>query len=332
MDRKQLTDISPRAWEHPAARAALTALKQVPGLSDLAKFVLGMTGEKSLRLIFLGGAVRVNERQFPKVNDLVTEACRILDLTDRPEVYITQNPVLNAGAIGVRKPFVTMNSSMLDTLDDDEVLAVIGHEIGHIMSGHALYKTLLWFLINVAAFAVRIPIAQLVLLGILMALREWERKAELSADRAGLLVVQNPEVSKTVLMKLAGGKHLEDMNLEEFHAQAQEYESGGDVLDGIYKLLNVMQQSHPFPVLRLKALDDWVTGGAYQLVLDGEYPRRTAEEENFAEDFSEATRQYREDIRSSKDPFAQTMNNIGEGLENAGKEAVKFFESLFKGE
>ena len=332
MEHKRLDDISPRAWEHPADTAALTALKQVPGLSDVVKFFLGMTGEKSIRLIFLGSSVRVSERQFPRINALAEEACRVLDLADRPEIYVTQNPALNAGAVGAKRPFVTLNSSLLDTLDDEETLAVIAHEIGHIMSGHVLYKTLLWFLLNIAAVAVRIPVAQIVLLGVLMALREWDRKSELSADRAGLLVVQNPEVSKTVLMKLAGGKHIEEMNLDEFHRQADEYESGGDVMDGIYKVLNVLGQSHPFPVLRLKAIDDWATTGSYQSILAGDYPARNSTEEDFARDFSEASRQYREDLKGSKDPFAQTVSNVSEGLENAAKEAAKFFGNMFGGQ
>lgn len=331
MERKKLEDISPRSWEHPADRAALTALKQVPGLNDVVKFFLGMTGEKSLRLLFLASAVRVNERQFPKQNALVDEACRVLDVSDRPELYITQNPVLNAGAIGVQRPFITMNSSMMETLDEDEQLAVIAHELGHILSGHVMYKTLLWFLLNIATLAIRIPVAQLVLLGVLIALKEWDRKSELSSDRAGLLVVQKPEVSTTVLMKLAGGKDLEEMDLEEFRKQADDYESGGDILDGIYKVLNVLGQSHPFPVLRVSAIETWAKDGEYEKILSGDYLKRTEAEEDLASDFTEATKQYRDEMKSSKDPFAQAMNDIGEGLDSVRKEAEKFLGSLFGG-
>lgn len=328
MDRKILTGISPRSWEHPADRAALKALKDVPGLSDVVKFFLGMIGDKAIRLLFLGSSVRVNEKQFPKINALVDEACRTLDLDKRPDVYVTQRPELNAGAIGVRDPIVMLNSSLLDTLNDEETLGVIAHEIAHIMSGHVLYKTLLWFLLNMAAITVRIPVAQIVLLGVQIALLEWDRKSELSADRAGLLVVQDLEVSKTLLMKLAGGKHIEEMDTEEFMKQAEEYEGGGDVLDGVYKVLNSLGNRHPFAVVRYKAIHDWGGGEDYQKILGGEYQKRTDEERSFAEEFEEARKNYRDEMRQSKDPFAKTMNDIGEGLEKAGKEAVKFFESL----
>ncbi|MFW5689136.1 MAG: M48 family metallopeptidase, partial [Spirochaetota bacterium] len=177
MERKQFETISPRAWEHPADRAALAALKQVPGLDEVVKFFLGMTGERQIRLLYLASAVRVSPQQFPRLDKLVDEACHVLDVADRPELYVTQNPALNAGAIGVKRPFMTINSSMLETLDDDEILTVIAHELGHILSGHVLYKTLLWFLLNMAGVVVRIPIAQLVLIGVIGALKEWDRKS-----------------------------------------------------------------------------------------------------------------------------------------------------------
>jgi Zn-dependent protease with chaperone function len=331
MDRTQFTDISPRAWEHPADRAALNALNRVPGFKDVAQFFVGMIGEKATRLLFLASAVRVGERQFPRLNAMVDEACRALDVEDRPELYVTQSPLLNAGAIGLKKPFIILNSSVLDTLTEEETLAVIGHELGHIMSGHAIYTTLLWLirLFQRAALLIRVPIAHVVLLGVLLALLEWERKAELSADRAGLLVVQDPAVTTTLLMKLAGGKHLEEMDIDEFKAQADEYDAGGDVLDGVYKLLIVLGQTHPFTALRVKALDEWVSEGHYQKILAGEYAKRSDEEEDVAKDFSEASRKFREDLRNSKDPFAQAVNNVGESLDSVRKEAEKFFGSIF---
>ncbi|TVQ21052.1 MAG: M48 family peptidase [Spirochaetaceae bacterium] len=331
MIHKPLPNISPRAWEHPADRAALTALKQVPGLDDVIRFFLGLTGEKSIRLLFLASAVRVGPAQFPRLDELLTEACRVLDVSDRPELYVTQNPMLNAGAVGVQKPFITLNSSMIDTLDDDETLAVIAHELAHILSGHVLYKTLLWFLLNAAAVFVRIPVAQLVLLGVLTALKEWDRKSELSADRAGLLVVQDPKVATTLLMKLAGGRHLEQMSVDAFTAQADEYDAGGDILDGVYKLLNLMNQSHPFPVLRVSAIRQWAESGDYERILAGEYAIRTRDEADLAGDFTAASDAYREELKASKDPLAQAMGDIGDSFESVRQEAEKFFTSVFGG-
>lgn len=333
MERTPLIDISPRAWEHPADRAALAALKNVPGLDELVRFFLGMTGEKQLRLLFLASAVRVSDKQFPRLHKMVEEACHTLDVTDRPELYVTQDPMLNAGAIGVKEPFMTINSSMLDSLDDDELLAVIGHELGHIVSGHVLYKTLLRLLTRFGMMVLpRIPLAYAALIGVVLALLEWDRKSELSGDRAGLLVVQKPEVSTTTLMKLAGGKHLDEMDVEEFYRQADDYDAGGDLLDGVYKIMNLMGQTHPFPVLRVKAIRTWATDGSYEQIIGGTYQRRNEHEEDVARDFSEASRAYREELKNTKDPLGQAVSNIGEGLENVRQEAEQFFKNLFGGQ
>jgi Zn-dependent protease with chaperone function len=330
MNRVELPNISPRAWEHPADRAALNALKQVPGLDEVVKFFLGMTGEKSIRLLHLASSVRVGPKQFSRLDSLMAEACRVLDVQERPELYVTQNPVLNAGAIGVKQPFITLNSSLIDTLDDEETLAVIAHELGHIMSGHMLYKTLLWVLLNAAAFFVRIPVAQIVLAGVVTALKEWYRKSELSCDRAGLLVVQEPKVATTLLMKLAGGKNLDEMDIDEFKAQADEYDAGGDVMDGVYKLLNLMGQTHPFAVLRLQAIDRWAQDGEYNKILEGEYPIRSDGEYDFAQDFSDASKAYQEELKQSKDPLAKAMADIGDSLEGVRQEAERFFGTIFQ--
>lgn len=329
MDRTQLNGISPRAWEHPADRAALAALKRVPGLDQVLKFFWGMTWEKQIRLRFLASSVRVTDRQFPNLQKVVDEACHVLDISDRPQIFVDQEPTLNAGAWGVKEPFITINSSMLDTLSDDEQLAVVAHELGHIMSGHVLYKNLLWWLLKNTAVIGLLPVPQLVILGVIVALKEWDRKSELSADRAGLIVAQNAEVSSTLLMKLAGGKHLDQMDLTEFKRQAEDYDAANDILEGIYKFLNLAFQSHPFPVLRLTALSSWVETGDYQRILDGGYVKRDAEEEDLARDFSEAQKQYRDEMKESKDPLAKAMSDIGAGFENARSEAEKFFSTLF---
>ena len=85
----------------------MTTLKQVPGLDAVVKMLLGMTSEKSLRLLFLATSVRVSEKQFPRVHKLLEQACETLDVKDIPETYIQQTPFLNAGAVGVDKPFIT---------------------------------------------------------------------------------------------------------------------------------------------------------------------------------------------------------------------------------
>lgn len=323
--------ISSRAWEHPADRAALAALRKIPGLGQVIRFFLGSTSERSLRLLFLGSAVRVGPRQFSRVHEMTAEATRILDAEEQPDVFVTQNPIMNAGAIGVNSPFISLNSAIVERLTDDELLSVIAHEMGHVLSGHVLYKTLLWLLVNITNIAVRIPLSGILLAGVVAALREWDRKSELSADRAGLLVVQDTSVSYSVLMKLAGGTASHGTDIEAYMDQARDYEAAGDILDGVYKLLNLLDQTHPFPVLRLAELRGWVDGGSYHRILNGDYPRRDDDPESVRDDFAEAGKQYEEDINRSADPLAGVARTLGKGVDDARKQAQAFFETLFGG-
>lgn len=328
--RTHFPDISPKTWQHPADRAALAALKKVPGLDVLLQKFIGATTERSLRLIHLASAVRVTENQFSRVHKLHREACAIFNVEKLPELYVTQTPFLNASAIGVNNPFIVLNSSMVDALDDEELLCVIGHELGHCVSGHVLYKTLLAVLVQFSRFMVGIPLGNVSLMAIIAALREWDRKSELSADRAGLLVVQNPEVSYNLLMKMAGGRNIELMDTNEFFMQAAEYQKGGNLIDSVYKLVNLLGSSHPFPVLRLTELKTWVDDGSYGKILGGNYIRTDeAEARSARQEFTEAKEQYKNDINSSEDPLAELFKTVMNGAGAAGEKAREAFDAFF---
>jgi len=327
---KYLTDISSKAWEHPADRAALNALRQIPGVDQLLKVLIGATTEKSYRLFMLASTVRSSEKQFSKIHKIFLEACARLDLRQIPELYISQSPFLNAGAIGVNTPFIVLYSAMLKDLSEKEIMAVLGHEIGHCLSGHVLYKTMLWILLRLPFMLIQIPMAQVVLQVVIMALLEWSRKSELSADRAGLLAVQSPEDSFTLEMKMAGGGDLSQMNINEFFEQAAEYDKGGDLLDSVFKLLNLAGETHPFAVLRLTELKSWVDGGHYEKIMSGEYARRgDGTPDDVAGDFKKAQEQYQEDLKKSQDPLAATVSNVLKGLEPMTRQVEEFFGNIF---
>jgi Zn-dependent protease with chaperone function len=289
--RRILTEISPQAWEHPADRAALNALRKIPGFDLALRKIFGMFGERAIRLAFKANAVRVSEKQYPWIHERTLRVCEIMDLKEIPEVYVSQTPLVNAGAVGMSDPFIVLNSSMLEVLDHDEVEAVLAHEVGHILSGHVLYRTLLLLIMRLAMF--RYPIAGLALLPILWALLEWYRKSELSCDRAALLAVQDKEIVMSSLMKLAGGTRGETLDLDEFIAQSEEYREGGDLLDSVYKVLNVIGATHPFSVVRVAELRDWIDTGAYDKIMTGEYARRSDEDlKPYREDLAEAAKGY----------------------------------------
>ncbi len=339
-----LHQISSRAWEHPADRAALTTLKKVPGLDKLLSMIFGATSERSLRLMYLASSVRVSDKQFLRVKLLFDEVCKTFDIEKKPEVFVSQSEVLNASAIGMDNPFIVLNSSLVERLDDEELTEVLGHELGHIMSGHMLYRTLFVILQKISKSLVQLPIPNWIFSGVYYALQEWSRKSELSADRAGLLATQNPDVSLRVAMKLAGGNFAQ-MDVAAFLEQAEEYHKNDNASDTVFKFFNIITQTHPFASTRALEIVNWVRSGDYDAILQGGYPKRTENEKNasvwedvkeasegYANDFKEATQSTRNAANSSQfnEQFKQTAQNVSEKMDETSKKAKEFFEDFFK--
>jgi Zn-dependent protease with chaperone function len=317
--RVRLTGISSRAYEHPADRSALVALRKLSGFDVLLKKLFGLFNERAFRLTYLAGAVRVSERQFPHIHEMVRDGAYILDLPEVPECYVLQTPVVNAMALGRDKPFIVLNSGMIELLDPEELRAVIGHELGHILSGHALYRTMLLILLQLAARAAFLPIA-LALTAIIWGLEEWFRKSELSCDRAGLLAGQDLDASRRVLMKLAGGAQLSELNPDAFREQAQEYDAVPDLRDSILKILQLQGTTHPFAVVRFAELDYWATHGEYDRILGGDYPRRENDgNASVTEEVRNAAKSYQDSWSRSQDPLIGIFRGVAEtGARAAG--------------
>jgi Zn-dependent protease with chaperone function len=306
--RRILTGIDSRSWEHPADKAALMALRRVPAFDHVLKTVFGLFGEKPIRLAFQSNAVRVGEKQFPWVWERYLEVCETLDAPQRYDLFVSQTPLVNAGAYGMDRPFIVLNSGSLRLLDRHEVTYLLGHELGHIMSGHVLYRTMTVLLMQLAQLG--FPVVGLAARAVLVALLEWSRKAELSADRAGLLAVQHPEATLKGFMKLAGGGYDEETNLNEFLAQAEEYRSSGDVADIVFKVLNLLGTTHPFHVLRAAELRDWIEAGEYDRILRGDYRHRTDDTPPYKEDLAAAAQAYREDASNLARQFGDALRDV----------------------
>ena len=303
--RRILRDIHPSAWEHPADRAALAALRRIPAFDEVLKKLFGLFGEKPIRLAFQANAVKVGPRQFPEIHTKYVEVLETMDCSTHYDLFISQTPLVNAGAYGMDKPFIVLNSGSLILLNDDELTYLIGHELGHILSGHVLYRTMTVLLLQLASLG--FPIVGLAARAVLMALLEWSRKAELSADRAGLLSLQRPEPTLRAFLKLAGGGKDEDTDLNEFLIQADQYRESGDVADIVFKVLNLLGTTHPFHVLRAAELRDWIEKGEYDRIIRGEYRHRDEGPTPYAEDVAAAASAYREDAQSLFRQFGDAM-------------------------
>lgn len=270
--RKRFPRITSSAFEHPADTAALEAVKRIPVLDKVFRKFLELGLERILRIQLMGQAIHVTPRQCHKVYRLFKEAADILDMHE-PDLFLSSNPHVNAFTFGVERPFIVLQSALVDLLDEEELMAVLGHELGHIKCGHALYRSIAYFLANIASRMM--GLGGLASMGLSMALFEWARKSELSADRAELLVAQDVEICLRLHMKLAAGSknvfHQIDHN--EFLRQADTYEElDHSSLNKFYKVLQEMWLSHPLPIYRAKEIKAWSESKQFKEIMAGRYP------------------------------------------------------------
>jgi Zn-dependent protease with chaperone function len=325
--RVQLPEIAAVSWEHPADRAALQSMRSVPGFDEVVRKVIGILGgERGIRLLFQGNSVRTSSKQFPRAHNLLIEVTSTFDWPKAPEMFVSQTPVFNAGAYGVDDPFIVLHSAALELLDEEELRVLIAHELGHVMSGHALYHTIAAILFMVSLSALPF-LAGIALLPIKLAVLEWSRKSELSADRAGLLGSQNPMAAQQLYMKMAGAYRgaLEagEMNLNEFVAQANEYASSHEGFDIIYKILNTLGLTHPMHTVRAAELQTWMASGAYDRILRGEYTRRgqEAKDRPLRDDLGEAGRYYTQEAREVVGHVTDAAKRAAQAARDAFKKA-----------
>ncbi len=275
---QEFPDLSAAAFQHPLDVQATANLRQVPLLGPLLKVISSSVFEKQMRLMSISNTVRLGPNQGASVYKQFIKAASILDLPELPEIYVSNQYIVNAYAYGLENYQITLFSGLIDSLTEEELLAVIGHELGHVKCEHMLYKTIVYVLrtFGLEYFKRLLPVGTeaLVLLPLQLAILHWERMAELSCDRAALLVVQDRQVIASALSKLAGGsqKIMPEINLEDMLLQADEYEdTETGILEQIIKVNMMLLQTHPFPAVRVKEIMKWADSDQYQAILNGEY-------------------------------------------------------------
>ncbi len=273
--RRKFPKISSNAFEHPLDKAALEVVRKIPFIDKLFKKLIELGFERRLRVELLGQAVHVTPRQCGKLHAMLKESCDILDMHE-PDLFLINHFVVNAWTFGSERPFIVLHSALVDLLDDDQLMGVIGHELGHVKAEHVLYRTIVFFLLELLRSfgGVGHPLARI---GVMAALFDWARKSELTADRAELLVIQNPQVCISTHMKMAAGvKSVYDqLNVDEFLKQGSKYEDlDYDMLNKFYKFFFELWLSHPLPIYRAKELKDWAESKQYMEIMAGRYPTK----------------------------------------------------------
>jgi len=279
MDRKNFPGISADAFISDNDRRALAALKKVPLLPQVIQKFYEVGLDRWIYCWNMAMSVRCGPKQFKTLYEIMRESCDVLDMPE-PELYITSNPFPNAFAGGVERPYITLRSSIVDTLSDEQLYHLMGHELGHLKAGHILYKSVASVLVPLLELIGRrtFGLGDVASIGLVLAMAEWSRQAEISADRAGLLVAQSFDTSITANLALCAGpsRFSHEMSQDAFMDQARSY-MDMNTMDSIGKMLIFLFYSatatHPMPVHRTRELERWVNAGEFDRIMRGDYAR-----------------------------------------------------------
>lgn len=267
--KRHLIGLSPESYEHPFDRAALQTLRAVPGLDKLMNIVLNWTYIKWHVIELQGSNFHVTQESCPDLYNLTKEVGQRLDVKDFPKIYTQWGYFINAYTAGYDdNVLLVIYSGAVDLLSDEELSFVVGHELGHIKSGHCLYHYIASILSKAAA---SIPGGEAIIAPIAVTLKYWDRMSEFTADRAGLLACQDIHVAVRSILKMSGLpiKYFESMNEDAFIEQAVEFEDKySGVADKAIKTISIIDESHPWTVLRAAELIKWHRSGEYQQILD----------------------------------------------------------------
>ncbi len=256
-------------YEHPFDKAALEALRKIPLFESVTNFVLNWGTIKWEIVQLCGSAFHVTPRSCPELYKKVENVAKTLEIVQMPEIYTKWMYGINAYTTGHKdSTILVLYSGAVDLLPEAELDYIIGHEMGHIKSGHVLYHVM-------AAFINQI-IQQMGLLAsaatpIKLALGYWNRMSEFTADRAGLLACQDLDAALGCTMKMAGLplRYFNTSNPDVFAEQAQEFLSRyGDTANTIIKNISILDDSHPWTVMRAAELIKWVQSGEYEKILN----------------------------------------------------------------
>lgn len=273
MERKIIDGLDSREYEHPFDKKALETLEQTPGLEVLVRKFSKYWSDKLLKIQYTGSNIRVTDKSFPEIHKALVETCEILNISKMPELYIRWSYDINAFTAGVEDPIIVLNSGAIDLLSYEELLFIIGHEAGHIKSEHVLYSQMAQILplLGDVIGSATLGIGSLVSTGLQMAILNWNRMSEFTADRAGLLTCQDVEMATSAMVKLAGvpNKYFDSFNVEDFIQQAKEFDDYDyDNFDKMAKLFSTMLMDHPWTVMRAAEFVKWIDSGQYDDILN----------------------------------------------------------------
>lgn len=284
-DRVKFPSLRPDAFRHPVDVKATRFVQRLFGLETGIRLLLRNV-EQMFVMENLATGVRVSDKQYPSIQKMLVEACTVLDLPV-PSVYVRNHPTPNAYTLAFRgsDPFIVVHSALIELLTPRELQAVIAHELGHLKCEHGTWATVGNVIVLLSSMTADNIIGRILFESLQMQLLAWQRSAELSCDRAMLLVMQDTKVAISALMKLCGGssKYSDEMDVDEFIAQADKFDKvSNTVLGSRMRRVMTTRTTHPLPILRVRELKRWSESNHFRALLQSGKPLSTTTSGSFS--------------------------------------------------
>lgn len=274
MDSVHFSQMSPRAFAHPSDQRATSAFQQIPLLPELMRKISAMSFEERLRAYHMHHSIELGPRQIPSLWRMVHDVAERLGIPP-PKTYLSRHGGVNAFAFGKQTHSIVLTAGLVDLMTKRELEGIIAHEMGHILCEHMLYMDVGLALTSGAMppLANVIPALKESVAGLFFA---WFRAAEYSADRAALLILEDPEPLALCLSRLAGvPRKLEsEFDLRLFAQQVENYEEEATLWSKVATFGMGLFLEHPEPAKRVGAILDWAESDEFRAILSGRYLTR----------------------------------------------------------
>lgn len=243
-------------------------LQSAPLLSAATKAFMNLGMERLEHGLSMAEKIRLGPNQLPRLYKLLPPICAKLGVPE-PNFYLEMDPAPNAFAFGDTITSVTVTSGLLDMLEEDELAAIVAHEVGHIACRHMLYRTMTMLLMR-GGSGVFGSALSLVSKPLAYALFYWFRRSEFSADRAAAFAMGGAQpVVDTMIRLSGGGKSLTaEVDVGEYVRQVEEYERfASDTWERLLLNANTMTRSHPLNAVRAREVIRWCEGDEFRRLL-----------------------------------------------------------------
>lgn len=214
--------------------------------------LLAYSGSQAQHRALMRSAWPVTAEKMPEMAAMLHKGATLLQPGD-VQVFVAPSQQLNAYTFGLSSPkVVVLYSALFQVMDANELLFILGHELGHVALGHTWLNSLVGGMAG-------IPSSSLASAMLMMAFLSWNRACELSADRAGLLACGSLDKAVSALIKLVAGPSAQSelgMQLAYQRIDAEDDTIWGNLAESL--------SSHPLLINRIEEIRRYAASDEYR--------------------------------------------------------------------